>query len=301
MNGATKKVVAVDRPPAMNATAKLPKLFIATPCYGGQMFAAYTQGLVSLCCALAHSGFQFEPFLLANESLITRARNKCVASFLKTDCTHLLFIDADVGFHPKDVDSLMKAQQDVVCGAYPMKGYGWEAMAAAAVKGAQPDDLPEHGALYAANLHHDDVVKGRTEVYEKNGGSYVEVMDAATGFLLISREAIQRFIAHYGKEIEYVSDYEPAGETHHMLFQAAPDPSAKPGEPRRYLSEDYWFSRMWQRMGGKIYLCIDCKLTHSGTHMWRGNIARIIGGQPEARLSDKPPADDGLPVEIVAT
>lgn len=295
MNGATKKAAVVERPPAMQATHKMPKLFIATPCYGGLAYTAYVHGLISLCCSLAHSGFEFEPFLMANESLITRARNKIVAAFRKSNCTHLLFIDADVGFHPQDVDALMKAQADVVCGAYPMKRYGWEAIAAKAMAGADPDSLPEHGALYAANLHHEHVTAGRTDIYEKNGGNYVEVLDAATGFLLISRDAIERFIAHYGAEVEYTSDYEPTGETHHMLFQAGPDPSVEVGQPRRYLSEDYWFSRMWQKMGGKIYLCLDCKLTHSGTHMFRGDISRLFGDAPKAER------EDDLPVEIVAT
>jgi hypothetical protein len=298
VNGATKRTVAVDRPPAMSRAPEKPKLYIATPCYGGQCYAAYVQGLVSLCCSLAHSGFEFEPELLANESLVTRARNKIVASFLRSNATHLLFIDADVGFHPRDVDSLMKAQQDVVCGAYPMKNYGWESIADKAKAGAEPETLAEHGALYAVNLPPADVEAKRCSVYEKNGGNYVEVMDAATGFLLISRGALERFIAHYGKSIEYTTDYPPAGETHWNVFHAGIDPSGS----GRYLSEDYHFSRMWQQMGGKIYLCLDCKLTHSGTHMWRGDITRVIGGEP-AKRAPAPSAhaeEDDLPVEIVS-
>ncbi len=213
-----------------------------------------------------------------------------------------------MGFKPQDVDALMKAQVDVVCGAYPMKRIAWDAVAGAAIEGEPAHELAQCGALYAANISEDAVKAGRITVWEKNGGRYVEVKDAATGFMLVSRDAIERFIARYGAEIEYTADYDPVGETHHMVFQAGLDPSAKPGEPRRYLSEDYWFSRMWQRMGGKIYLCLDCKLTHTGMHEFRGDITKVIrvGEERGPRDTERPQhapgrIEDDLGVELVAT
>lgn len=295
MNGARLAKASVTRPPARPGMPEIPKLFIATPCYGGMCFSNYVMGLVSLTCSLTHSGFTFSPMLLANESLITRARNKIVADFRKSDCTHLLFVDADVGFHPQDVDSLMKAQVDVVCGAYPMKRYAWDAIHGAVTEGQPPEELQKCGALYAANVHEEAVKAGRITVWEKNGGRYVETKEAATGFLLLSRHAIESFIGRYGAEIEYVADYEPVGETHHAVFQDTFDPAAKPGQPRRWLSEDYWFSRKWQQMGGKIFLCLDCKLTHTGMHEFKGDIEKVIrvDAEPqEAHRDAKPQKGD---------
>jgi hypothetical protein len=95
--------------------------------------------------------------------------------------------------------------------------------------------------------------------------------------MLIKRETIERFIAHYGAEIEYVSDYAPMGETHHVLFHADRDPLAlKEGKPARYLSEDYWFCRKWTMMGGKIYLMLTAKLSHTGPMTFRGDVARMF-------------------------
>ena len=48
-----------------------------------------------------------DSFFIFNESLITRARNYLVDEFLRAEeFTHLMFIDSDINFNPKDVLSL---------------------------------------------------------------------------------------------------------------------------------------------------------------------------------------------------
>ena len=61
---------------------------------------------------------------MGNESLITRARNTIVTMMLyQTDyvSTHLLFIDSDIGFSAENIQRLLQADKDVVCGIYPRK------------------------------------------------------------------------------------------------------------------------------------------------------------------------------------
>lgn len=86
---------------------KSKKLMVATPMYGGQCTARYMSSCVSLYTELLKFGIPFEKYALENESLITRARNYCVDAFLKTDCTHLMFIDSDIEFNPMDVLMLL--------------------------------------------------------------------------------------------------------------------------------------------------------------------------------------------------
>lgn len=45
-------------------------------------------------------------------------RNRCVENFLKSDCTHLLFLDDDMTFHPETGVRLAKYDADVVSGLY---------------------------------------------------------------------------------------------------------------------------------------------------------------------------------------
>ena len=63
---------------------------------------------------------------IVNESLITRARNYCVDEFMRSDSTHMLFLDADIGFNANDVIAMLAMQSDespydVLAAPYPKK------------------------------------------------------------------------------------------------------------------------------------------------------------------------------------
>ena len=47
-------------------------------------------------------GIPIQIYYLFNESLVTRARNYCVENFLRSDATHMLFIDSDVAWQAKE-------------------------------------------------------------------------------------------------------------------------------------------------------------------------------------------------------
>lgn len=47
-------------------------------------------------------------------SRVTSMRNAVIKEFLKTDCTHLFFVDADIVFHPDTVEHLLAQDVDVV-------------------------------------------------------------------------------------------------------------------------------------------------------------------------------------------
>ena len=74
------------------------KLFVATPMYSGVCCGTYTKSTNDLSTVCAKNNIPLRFYFLFNESLITRARNYCVDEFLRSDCTHLMFIDSDLGF-----------------------------------------------------------------------------------------------------------------------------------------------------------------------------------------------------------
>ena len=106
-------------------------LFIATPMYGGQCAGMYTKSVNDLASLCMHYKINAKFYYLFNESLITRARNYCCDEFLRSDCTHMIFIDSDISFNPNDVITMLAMQDhedekndyDIVCGPYPRNVY----------------------------------------------------------------------------------------------------------------------------------------------------------------------------------
>ena len=112
---------------------KQKKVLIATPCYGGMLSYLYHLSVVRLNDEIARTrpDVKISTYLLGNESLVTRARNTCVAHFLADDSyTHLFFVDADIEFSPttflRVLDAASSPSKGVTCACYPQKGIWWD-------------------------------------------------------------------------------------------------------------------------------------------------------------------------------
>ena len=82
------------------------KIFLGMPMYGGLLSEATMHGLLDLQQWCLQSGVALRIQSMGNESLITRARNTIVSMMMdQTDfvATHLLFIDADIGFTSENI------------------------------------------------------------------------------------------------------------------------------------------------------------------------------------------------------
>jgi hypothetical protein len=97
-------------------------LFIATPMYGGNCMEPYFRSSLQLLTFFNKHQLKLAYGTIANESLISRARNILVSYFLNSKCSHLLFIDGDLEFKVEDVLKLYAHDKDIVVGAYPKKG-----------------------------------------------------------------------------------------------------------------------------------------------------------------------------------
>ena len=97
-------------------------IFFATPCYGGQITDQYFLSVFRLTQELIKYNINFRITTLRNESLVPRARNILNAMFLEAkECTHLMFIDADIEFEPESVIRMLAMDKDLITGAYPKK------------------------------------------------------------------------------------------------------------------------------------------------------------------------------------
>src|SRR5579864_9406954 len=103
-------------------------LVVATPCFGGQVSSIYASSIFQLQRAvrsLSNMDLQIE--LRDGDALITRARANLMTLFLDNPAaTHLLFVDADIGFTAEQVFRLIESGADVVAGVYPIKRVNWD-------------------------------------------------------------------------------------------------------------------------------------------------------------------------------
>lgn len=175
-------------------------LFIATPMYGGQCAGIYTKSSNDLSALAMHYKINLKFYYLFNESLVTRARNYCVDEFLRSDCTHMMFIDSDIGFNPNDVITMLALQDeeneecpyDILCGPYPKKCISWEKIAAAVNKGAADED-PEVLSKFVGDYVFNPA-KGKNEIKISEPA---EVLEGGTGFMMFKRSTLEKFQAEF--------------------------------------------------------------------------------------------------------
>ena len=233
------------------------KLFLSTPCYGGLCLEKYLKSIVQLQLLLIREGVQLMLDTTENESLVHRARNVSIGRFMqKTDADFFMFIDADVEFDPKAVVRLLKSGHDISVAVYPKKVVMWD-QARTAVEGGDERDMSLLSSSLVANIgaHKRSVVDG-----------FVEVLDGPTGFMMISRSALEKMHEHNKDTLTCKNDHQGRDfDEYCAIFDCMIDPDSK-----RYLSEDYAFCRRWQQMDGKIYADVTTTLGHVGNLPFSG-------------------------------
>jgi hypothetical protein len=248
------------------------RIFIATPCYGGQLTEAYFRSTIRLLTFCNQHQIPVAFGTIANESLVTRARNVLVAYFLQSNFTRLMFIDADIEYQVEDVIKLIAHNKDVAVGAYPKKGVNWQRIRDSVKQTDQPLDdkaIASFGSDYAINFKF--LNREQKQIAIENG--LIRLHDGATGFMMIKREVIDKMIEKY-PELKYNNDLNTPPELNphfYAFFDTMIDPKDK-----RYLSEDYTFSRRWQDIGGEIWLDPSISLNHYGSFNFQGNPSQII-------------------------
>lgn len=241
------------------------KLFVSTPMYGGQCFGFYNQSLIQLNNLLKNSGSECVVSFIFNESLITRARNALAHNFLKTDCTHLMFIDADIRFNPGDIPPMVDADKDIICGIYPKKEINWHTVKAAVERGVPVDQLKHHTGAFVVNLV--DYSPSVTVPINQP----VEIWNGGTGFMLIKREVFEQLADKVPAYINDVTDLSGSIKQEEIKEYFAT--SIEKGT-RRLLSEDYHFCNIWRKAGGKVWAAPWVNLGHIGTYLFEGQLLR---------------------------
>lgn len=297
------------------------KLFVGLPQYGGMCYSSFMRGMADLTSLCRHYGIECMIHVLSNESLIPRARNYIMDEFDRSGCSHMIFIDADIGFNANDVIGLLAMSSDdspydVIGAPYPKKCISYEKLKMAVDKGFA-DENPEELRRFVG----DYVFNPTNETKEFAINAPAEMLEIGTGFMMIRRATIEKFKEHY-PQLMYRPDHvrtehfdgsrmvmayfdciidrgftwddvipllqdvaNKKGDLESLAARAQQFAIASETASRRYLSEDYTFCQLVRRMGMKVWLAPWINLEHTGTYVFGGSLADL------ARLGASPTAD----------
>lgn len=213
---------------------KTTRVHICMPCYGGMLTESTFMSYIKWSNTCRQLGIDWTMETMTNESLISRARNTLTAKFLNNkESTHLMFIDADIGWEPWHLLVMLNRDVDVIGGLYPMKS------------------LPVKWCVNGF------------EGAEEGADGLQEVSKTGTGFMLIKRGVFEKLNAHpatkpFINDIGLPPELNPYMKTY---FDTAV-------RENRYYSEDWTFCENWRDLGGKVWVDKRVLLKHTGTYVF---------------------------------
>jgi hypothetical protein len=210
------------------------RVHICMPCYGGMLTESTFMSYIKWANTCRQLGIDWTMETMTNESLISRARNTLTAKFLHNkESTHLMFIDADIGWEPWHLLVMLNRDVDVIGGLYPMKS------------------LPVKWCVNGF------------DGAEEGPDGLQEVSKTGTGFMLIKRHVFEKLDAHpatrpFLNDIGLPAELNPYMKTY---FDTAV-------RENRYYSEDWTFCENWRDLGGKVWVDKRILLKHTGTYVF---------------------------------
>ena len=241
---------------------KKPGILVGLPVHSNVNFNT-TDTLLKLQEHCIKNDIPFDIWYVQN-SLITTNRNNIVAHFLESDekFTHLFFVDSDVHFFPSLVQRMLDYDKDVICGVYPKKNINWHQLYDALLeeKIENVRDLEQAAYVYP--------FKGDPKSQIQKDG-LLEITHAATGCLLLKRSVFHKMIKKYPKlKInEGIPPENRKTKFNYNFFDCYFD--TKEG---KYYGEDFGFSRLWTKTGGKIWAVANANISHIGDWTFQGNL-----------------------------
>lgn len=226
-------------------------VFIAVPCYTGQLHRGTSKAILSDCLMLAQRGDMFELPDIPSGADIYDTRARIVAMFMASKATHLMMVDADVMWPGGLIPRLMNHDVDVVAAVYPRR----------------EDPLSfERCIRYATEdrVLRRDARTGLCEVAGVQGGA-----------LRMRRSVLELMLKKYEND-PIAGLYERGEET----FCALWDPYRIPGT-RTKLGEDYSFCQRWRDVGGKVWIDPDVMMGHVGLKVFKGCLMEHVTAVPE--------------------
>jgi hypothetical protein len=254
------------------------KILLATPSKDHTVFVPYLKSVLSLQRWLAKrtpdAELQVET---KSNQLVDMARN-FFATWLLLDrsFTHLLFVDADMGFEPELIGKMIEFDKPVVGAMYPSRVRNDRRWVAAA---RRTDDVTQASAIASefvpeGAMMFDPVGPGQRMLRVDRG--FCQLSYTGAGILLIQRAAVETMRDAF-PELWATDAPVPL-----RIDRAVPNGLFQPFAPMQnengfFVSEDIAFSLRWTKAcGGEIWSCIDETITHSGPTTYTGNFQQKL-------------------------
>jgi len=211
-------------------------VIIGTPCLDGRVDALYTHSLIESIKTCANIGINLHPVFITRESLLQRARNDLMYYAHISDISDMVFIDSDQFWKSEDLIKLLNNDKDFIGGTYRKKSYDTE--------------------QYVVKVLNEDVK------IDENG--LMEVAGLGTGFLKLSKKAIDTFF-----ESSDISEYAADdGEKRKMIFNISIS------EQGDLVGEDIYMCNLYRQLGGHIHLDTNITIGHVGSIIFNGNFKK---------------------------
>lgn len=216
-------------------------MFFAVPSYRGIECVHFYKSLEETINLCKNSGWETDLIVLQNCCYIQLVRNELVKQFLDTDCDSLFFLDDDIAWDCKDALKLLEMSDPIVAGVYRKKT---EEENYPVVIHTDKDGIPlgrEDGCIWAAGI--------------------------PLGFARIKRHVFEMMIKA-NPNLKYRKD-----NTEEIYYDLFPQGISE----GRWWGEDLVFCRLWNDLGGYIWVVPDITLKHiSKKEVFTGNYHKYL-------------------------
>ncbi|NNM73177.1 hypothetical protein [Enterovirga aerilata] len=252
------------------------KIFIATTTADGIVMAEHAASLVRMVASLARAGIGTE-YQIQDGSSIVAQRNLLAERFMRSDCTHLLFLDSDMTFPADLCETLLGFGKPLIGAVYTKRALDLaklkELVASRPVDAALP-------LAYEWNVH---PLPGPTRME----GGICRVAALPGGFVLTERGCLEAMAARLNPPLLRL-------DRHHAPVRAFYR-EVRDGEV--VFDLDYSFCINWGRIGGEVWTYPAADIRHIGD--WRSPppfLSFLAAAGPPRRESDiDPPPGSARP------
>lgn len=268
-----------------------PKLFILTPCYGGQCYVNYMTCLINTITLFRQIKFPLQIEFCKNDSLVPRARNNLIARAMSDpNMTHAMFIDNDITWDPIDILKLIISEKDLVGGIYPLKYYDWSKLLVDPENPYNSNVIQnwltkKNNSQLREMISDDRMIQNNILKYNVNylenllkiDNNLAQVRHLATGFMMIKRTVIEQLSKAF-PSTKYIDDVNFLRPEENEFAYALFDCGVEDGH---YYSEDWLFCHRWTKISREndkkdIWMDVSIQLTHTGTEDYCGSYISTI-------------------------